>query len=56
MAQKRFDVAVIGNVGVDTNVYFHGADVDFSGLEPKYRLLTIDLALCHTPRIGGSHG
>ncbi|HZY40861.1 MAG TPA: carbohydrate kinase family protein [Anaerolineae bacterium] len=30
MAQKRFDVAVIGNVGIDTNVYFHGADIDFS--------------------------
>lgn len=27
---KRFEVAVIGNVGIDTNVYFHGADVDFS--------------------------
>ena len=26
----HFDVAVIGNVGIDTNVYFHGADVDFS--------------------------
>ncbi len=26
----RFDVAVIGNVGIDTNVYFHSADVDFS--------------------------
>jgi acarbose 7IV-phosphotransferase len=30
MAQKRFDVAVIGNVGIDTNAYFYGADVDFS--------------------------
>lgn len=27
---SRFDVAVIGNVGIDTNVYFYGADVDFS--------------------------
>lgn len=27
---NRFDVAVIGNVGIDTNVYFYGADVDFS--------------------------
>jgi sugar/nucleoside kinase (ribokinase family) len=27
---KRFDVAVIGNVGIDTNVYFQSADVDFS--------------------------
>ena len=26
----RFEVAVIGNVGIDTNVYFYGADVDFS--------------------------
>ncbi|HWR86980.1 MAG TPA: carbohydrate kinase family protein [Acidiferrobacterales bacterium] len=26
----RFDVVVIGNVGIDTNVYFHGADVDFT--------------------------
>ena len=26
----KFDVAVIGNVGIDTNVYFYGADVDFS--------------------------
>lgn len=22
--QKQFDVAVVGNVGVDTNVYFYG--------------------------------
>lgn len=29
MRQKRFDVAVIGNVGIDTNVYFYNADVDF---------------------------
>ena len=28
--EKRFDVAVIGNVGIDTNVYFQQADVDFS--------------------------
>jgi sugar/nucleoside kinase (ribokinase family) len=27
---NRFDVAVIGNVGIDTNAYFCGADVDFS--------------------------
>ncbi|MBP7689696.1 MAG: carbohydrate kinase family protein [Thermoflexales bacterium] len=26
----KFDVAVIGNVGIDTNAYFYGADVDFS--------------------------
>ncbi len=30
MPDKRFDVAVVGNVGIDTNVYFDGADVDFS--------------------------
>jgi sugar/nucleoside kinase (ribokinase family) len=30
MMDKRFDVAVIGNVGIDTNVYFDQADVDFS--------------------------
>ena len=27
---SKFDVAVIGNVGIDTNAYFYGADVDFS--------------------------
>jgi sugar/nucleoside kinase (ribokinase family) len=27
---KHFDVAVIGNVGIDTNVYFDQADVDFN--------------------------
>jgi sugar/nucleoside kinase (ribokinase family) len=26
---KKFDVVVIGNVGIDTNVYLHGADIDF---------------------------
>lgn len=25
-----FDVVVVGNVGIDTNVYLHGADIDFS--------------------------
>ena len=30
MAQKQFDVAVIGNVGIDTNVYFHSTEPDFS--------------------------
>ncbi len=30
MTHKRFDVAVVGNVGIDTNVYFQQADVDFS--------------------------
>ena len=29
MADKRFDVVVVGNVGIDTNVYFQG-DIDFS--------------------------
>lgn len=27
---RAFDVAVIGNVGIDTNVYLHGAEIDFS--------------------------
>ncbi len=27
--QKQFDVAVVGNVGIDTNVYFDNAEVDF---------------------------
>jgi sugar/nucleoside kinase (ribokinase family) len=27
---RQFDVAVIGNVGIDTNVYFHGRDIDFN--------------------------
>ena len=27
---KVFDVVVVGNVGVDTNVYLHGRDIDFS--------------------------
>jgi sugar/nucleoside kinase (ribokinase family) len=27
---KKFDVVVIGNVGIDTNVYFHSAEPDFS--------------------------
>jgi acarbose 7IV-phosphotransferase len=30
MPDKRFDVTVIGNVGIDTNVYFNQADVDFN--------------------------
>src|SRR5512143_2220926 len=30
MLQKRFDVAVIGNVGIDTNVYFYANEPDFS--------------------------
>ena len=30
MADGEFDVVVVGNVGIDTNVYLHGGDVDFS--------------------------
>jgi sugar/nucleoside kinase (ribokinase family) len=30
MNQRRFDVVVVGNVGIDTNVYAPGGDVDFS--------------------------
>jgi sugar/nucleoside kinase (ribokinase family) len=30
MREQSFDVAVVGNVGVDTNVYLPGADIDFS--------------------------
>jgi sugar/nucleoside kinase (ribokinase family) len=30
MTRKRFDVAVVGNVGIDTNVYLHDNDIDFS--------------------------
>lgn len=30
MTDKQFDVVVIGNVGIDTNVYLHGEDIDFS--------------------------
>jgi sugar/nucleoside kinase (ribokinase family) len=29
MTDRRFDVAVIGNVGIDTNVYLPGAEIDF---------------------------
>jgi sugar/nucleoside kinase (ribokinase family) len=29
MRDKRFDVVVIGSVGIDTNVYLPGADIDF---------------------------
>jgi sugar/nucleoside kinase (ribokinase family) len=35
MTDKRFDVAVVGNVGIDTNVYLHGQDIDFS-VESNY--------------------
>jgi sugar/nucleoside kinase (ribokinase family) len=30
MTEKRFDVVVVGNVGIDTNVYFYGDEPDFS--------------------------
>ena len=30
MTDKRFDVAVIGNIGIDTNVYFHSDEPNFS--------------------------
>jgi sugar/nucleoside kinase (ribokinase family) len=30
MTDKRFDVVVVGNVGIDTNVYLLGQDIDFS--------------------------
>ena len=29
MNHKKLDVAVVGNVGIDTNVYLHGGDIDF---------------------------
>lgn len=35
MIEKHYDVAVIGNVGIDTNVYLHGQDIDFS-VESNY--------------------
>jgi acarbose 7IV-phosphotransferase len=35
MANNRLDVVVIGNVGIDTNVYMHGADIDFN-VEANY--------------------
>jgi sugar/nucleoside kinase (ribokinase family) len=30
MANPKFDVVVVGNVGIDTNVYLPGRDIDFS--------------------------
>lgn len=30
MGDSRFDVVVVGNVGIDTSVYFYGNDIDFS--------------------------
>jgi sugar/nucleoside kinase (ribokinase family) len=35
MHNQRFDVVVVGNVGIDTNVYLPGADIDFS-VESNY--------------------
>jgi len=29
MAHRRFEIVVVGNVGIDTNVYLPGADIDF---------------------------
>jgi sugar/nucleoside kinase (ribokinase family) len=29
MTDQRFEVVVVGNVGIDTNVYLHGGDIDF---------------------------
>ena len=28
--EKTFDVAVVGNVGIDTNIYLYGNEIDFS--------------------------
>ena len=30
MTEPKFDVVVVGNVGIDTNVYLPGSDIDFS--------------------------
>jgi sugar/nucleoside kinase (ribokinase family) len=30
MTDSRFDVVAVGNVGIDTNVYFYGNDIDFT--------------------------
>ena len=30
MTKKRFDVVVVGNIGIDTNVYIQGQDIDFA--------------------------
>ena len=30
MSDSNFDVVVVGNVGIDTNVYLPGSDIDFS--------------------------
>jgi sugar/nucleoside kinase (ribokinase family) len=35
MSNPKFDVTVVGNVGIDTNIYLHGEDIDFS-VESNY--------------------
>jgi len=35
MNGRKFDVVVVGNVGIDTNVYIAGADIDF-GVESNF--------------------
>ena len=30
MSNETFDVVVVGNVGIDTNIYLPGADIDFN--------------------------
>src|SRR5258706_5868060 len=30
MSNKRFAAVVVGNVGIDTNIYAYGNDIDFS--------------------------
>lgn len=31
MVSKNVDVVVVGNVGIDTNVFFQSGEIDFSG-------------------------
>jgi sugar/nucleoside kinase (ribokinase family) len=35
MNDREFDVVVVGNAGIDTNVYLHGTDIDFD-VESNY--------------------
>jgi sugar/nucleoside kinase (ribokinase family) len=35
MSQSKFDVVVVGNIGVDTNVYLYGDSIDF-GVEANF--------------------
>jgi len=35
MNDREFDVVVVGNAGIDTNVYLHGSDIDFD-VESNY--------------------